>query len=415
MSMPSRTTSAIRRFPEPLRGLFRQNIPLRHAKHLVSHHELAHRGRAEQRRKEVRMEMPLRMLFFVGRLLVEAYRVRETHSEQLVVAFREAVKNVRQTIALLRSRRIQAGQVPPRQDHRFERPHRPEWDQRDKVRIPHHQALLLLLLQCQVTAEQARTVALQMLALHPLFPGGNVGQARARPDLAMGMRIARSHHRAAVFEDLHITDGRMGRQLPKLTAPFVHDASDRGRAHRRQSQIVARRKTQNATDSRFGARDDQVFDVLLRRRSSGEQSGKIVIEDESPGVGGIPRPTRPEIARAHVTAGVIFWNLLGLDSFRLSLPRPLVPVRRDEDPLGGEWIEAAVRVLAKLDSGHVRLGSPSRTSSTPPTALKTWIAGLDPARSSNPWETRSTKLAVSSFLTKLTVQPPKPPPVIREP
>src|SRR5713226_6836421 len=230
-----------------------------------------------------------------------------------------------------------------------------------------------------------------MLALHPLLPGGNVRQARARPDLAMGMRIARPHHRTAVFEDLQVADGRVGRQLPGLIAPFVHDATDGRRAHRRQSEIVARRKTQNATDSRFGARDDQIFNVMLRRRSSGEQGGKIVIEDERPGVGGIPRPTRPEIARAHVTAGVIFWNLLGLDSLRLALPRPLVPVRRDEDPLGGEWIEAAVRVLAKLDSGHVRLGSPSRTSSTPPTALKTWISGVEPARSSNPSDTRSAK------------------------
>src|SRR5713101_1453338 len=207
-----------------------------------------------------------------------------------------------------------------------------------------------------------------MLALHPQLPGRNVRQDRARPDLAMGMRIARPHHRAAVFEDLHVTDGGVGRQLPGLIAPFVHDGTDGRRAHRRQSQIVARRKTQNATDSRFGARDDQIFDVLLAWRRSWKQSGKIVVEDESSGVGGIPRPTRPEISRAHVTAGVVFRNLLGFDSFRLSLPRPLGPVRRDENPFTRERIEAAMRMLAKLDSGHTRLGSPSRTSSTPPTA-----------------------------------------------
>src|ERR1035437_10415217 len=62
------------------------NVPLWHSQHLKAHHELAHRGRTQQRRIEVRVEVPLRMGLFVRWTLVEAHGVGKAGLEEIVEA-----------------------------------------------------------------------------------------------------------------------------------------------------------------------------------------------------------------------------------------------------------------------------------------------------------------------------------------
>jgi hypothetical protein len=45
------------------------------------------------------------------------------------------------------------------------------------------------------------------------------------------MRIARAHHRPAVFEDLHVSDARVIAELTKLMSPSADDLLDRGDRH----------------------------------------------------------------------------------------------------------------------------------------------------------------------------------------
>src|SRR5271166_2127550 len=49
------------------RRLLRGDVALRHAQHLKTHHEFAHRSRTQQWRIEVRVEVPLRTLLPVDR------------------------------------------------------------------------------------------------------------------------------------------------------------------------------------------------------------------------------------------------------------------------------------------------------------------------------------------------------------
>ena len=76
---------------------------------------------------------------------------------------------------------VHGAQVALAGDHRFERPDRPEWDQRREGFVLAHQALAGLPLERQVIAQQARSVAGspgRLLALLGSHLGGN---AAARP------------------------------------------------------------------------------------------------------------------------------------------------------------------------------------------------------------------------------------------
>ena len=51
---------------QPLGAELGSDIPLRVTQQLVTHHKLAHRSRAQQRRKKVHMQVPFGMLLTVG-------------------------------------------------------------------------------------------------------------------------------------------------------------------------------------------------------------------------------------------------------------------------------------------------------------------------------------------------------------
>jgi hypothetical protein len=72
--------------PQLCRGELRGDIPLRHGEHLITHHELLYGRGAQQRRVEMKMEMPFRMVAAVGRLLVDTHGVGKTGKEKVIVA-----------------------------------------------------------------------------------------------------------------------------------------------------------------------------------------------------------------------------------------------------------------------------------------------------------------------------------------
>src|ERR1700722_10072862 len=67
--------------PQPRRRALRRDIPLWHPQHLKADHKLTDSRRAQQRRIEMRVEVPLRMRLAVGGSLMEAHRVREGNPE----------------------------------------------------------------------------------------------------------------------------------------------------------------------------------------------------------------------------------------------------------------------------------------------------------------------------------------------
>jgi len=65
-----------------------------------------------------------------------------------------------------------------------------------------------LQLACERVAKQATTMRIKIAKLRHLLRQRLIGNVLRRPDLAMGMRIAGAHHRAAIFKNLNVIDFR---------------------------------------------------------------------------------------------------------------------------------------------------------------------------------------------------------------
>src|SRR5208282_944403 len=81
--------------PESGGRRFRRDIPLWAGQHFVADHELTDRRRPQQRRIEVRVEMPFRVRLAIGRGLMKAHRIGERNLEEIVVARGELFEDIR--------------------------------------------------------------------------------------------------------------------------------------------------------------------------------------------------------------------------------------------------------------------------------------------------------------------------------
>ena len=66
-------------------GLFSRQVTLGFCQHFIADHKLTHRRGAQQRRVEVRMQLPVLVFFTVERRAVPAHGVGERALEQVVV------------------------------------------------------------------------------------------------------------------------------------------------------------------------------------------------------------------------------------------------------------------------------------------------------------------------------------------
>src|SRR6516164_2717364 len=116
----------------------------------------------------------------------------------------------------------------------------------------------------------------------------------------MRMRVAGAHHRAPIFENLHIPDPRLRLEIDRLLAPGFYNALDCAAIHLRQRQIVARRKADYAADPTLALRNEEaviVEQAMLRIRN---ERRKIVIEHEGGLIRGVPNASGPFIAGTQV-------------------------------------------------------------------------------------------------------------------
>src|SRR5690606_24705082 len=80
-----------------------REVALGLGQHLVADHELAHSCRAQQRRVEVGMKLPVLVTARITWCAVPAHWVREGDFKQVVIADEQRLKDVRQRVALCRS------------------------------------------------------------------------------------------------------------------------------------------------------------------------------------------------------------------------------------------------------------------------------------------------------------------------
>src|SRR5258706_390890 len=239
----------VARFAKAIRRALRRNVALGGAEQFVTYHEFLNRGAAEQRRKVVRVQMPFFVGAAVGGLLVESHRVWERRLEQIVITNRDAPQDVAEEIALFPAKLIDRSNMALAQHQRLEWPNRPERNDHGKSNVLADDPEVQLQLQLQVVAQQARMFLSAIIPERRQLSTRKVWQRSIRPNLAVRMRIARAHHLAAIFENLHVIDPR---NLPKrdiLLDPGIHDSAQLREAHSRNCEIVPRRKTHHAADS----------------------------------------------------------------------------------------------------------------------------------------------------------------------
>src|SRR5205823_10574766 len=130
-----------------------------------------------------------------------------------------------------------SGYVPLCEDQSLERPHRPEGNQRRESVILQDDAVAAAL-DRKVFAKQALAAGFEPILLCPLLLLNLIRNPVIGPYLTMWMRIARTHHLPAVFENLDIVHQFHGAEPLVFRAPCVHYTFECGRLHARNSKVV---------------------------------------------------------------------------------------------------------------------------------------------------------------------------------
>jgi len=157
------------------------------------------------------------------------------------------------------------------------------------------------------------------------------------------MGVARPHRRPPVLEDLDVVDEVEPAQGARLFGPYLDHATDILERHVRQGQVMARRERDDPADAALALCPQQAAPVKLRLGRGRQEGREIVVEDESARIGRVPLAPGAFVARAKITGGVIGRPGLRLLLLHLAQPGALRPMRRDQNPLAGERVEAAVR------------------------------------------------------------------------
>jgi hypothetical protein len=271
---------------------------------------------------------------------MEAHRVGEADFEQAVVARGDGAQDFGECVALGGGELVDGSHVTARDHHQLEGPHCPEWDDTQERIVLIDYAEFGVRFNAGIIAEDTGGSGSERF----LFLGDFIGQAMARPDLAVRVGIAAAHHGATVFEDLDIVDERVGAELGVLIDPRVDDSAHGGLIHFGEREVVARREADDAADAGLGFGDEEAagFDVL--GGGVGFECGEIVIEHEGPGVLRIVLAAGAGVAGAEIAGGVVIGKLLRWSVFDLALPGTVGAVGRYQDPLASQRIVAAVRV-----------------------------------------------------------------------
>src|ERR1700676_3587174 len=101
--------------------------------------------------------------------------------------------------------------------HKYlKRPHCPVWDDCGESLVLPDYAYFFGQLQFEIVAQQAGFFCFQIFLEGIKLGCRNIGKYCAGPDLAVRMRIARSHQFAAIFKNLYMTHPREFFQALKL-------------------------------------------------------------------------------------------------------------------------------------------------------------------------------------------------------
>src|SRR5579864_809615 len=168
----------------------------------------------------------------------------------------------------------------------------------------------------------------------------------------MRMRVAGSHHGAAILENLDVVNIRTHTQFLELARPGPHHFGDVLRIHGGERQVVARGETHDSARAGFPGGNKESFSVNIEAIGDGVrlQGREVIVEDKSALVDGVVDASGPGISRAQVASRVIFRLPFDGNFLYGTLPGPQSAVRGHQYPFAGEGIESSVRVLGQLQT-----------------------------------------------------------------
>src|SRR5260370_34861441 len=109
------------RIAEAICRRFRRQVSLRAAQKLVADHEFLNFGGAQERRKVVRVQVPLFVIAPIGGLLVESHGIRESGLKQIVITNGDAAQDIGEEIELFAGERSDGSDGAFAYQGRFER------------------------------------------------------------------------------------------------------------------------------------------------------------------------------------------------------------------------------------------------------------------------------------------------------
>ena len=143
-------------------------------------------------------------------------------------------------------------------------------------------------------------------------------------------------------------------ELGRLIAPAVDNRTQRRFANvGKRCRVIGR-----VADHPGYTRSARYFEGVGRgqrcvgRRIIREQRGEVVREHERGGVGRVERAVCAHIAGAQVTAWLVGRSAIGRRRRYRPLPRALPALRRDEHPVAGQQIAAAVRLVCRVHAAR---------------------------------------------------------------
>src|ERR1700722_7988006 len=394
---------------------FRGDIALRSAQQFKADHELPDRRRTQQRWIKVSVQLPFWMRLPIARRGMQPHGIRKRSIEDPIVRRSDSLEDSGEVRTFGLRQRLKLSHMPPRQNHYFKRPHRPERNHSDKACIRRHHTFARPLLEREVGTQKHRVLLRKVRLLTREFRHNLIGDRLAGPDLTVRMRIACAHHRTTILEDLHVADVVARTQLNGLFDPRIHHRTNLLHRHLRQREVMTRRKTDHPAGSALALGDKESLAGLVTREpwSVQLQCCKVILEDIGAGVFFSPRSGGPHVSRTQIAVRIVGQRSRSSLGLGLPLPRSLRPMGGHQYPLPLQRIEPPMGILL---GQRIHCFPPfAAIANAPSEGSLTKHCAAIPVRSSYSRRTVSTKLSAFSALTTFTVHPPNPPPVIRAP
>src|SRR4030095_790863 len=286
-----------------------------------------------QRRMKLDMEMEPAVIVTVGRRLVQWHHIWEWRPPQVVELHQKTFKRLGEIAQLNLAERRNARVRGFRRDEGLVSIAREVGQENNRRFILENDAPPVFALGFEDVLEKNPPGLGQMPPGDTRLGLDGFEDEVGRVDLAMRVRVGDADDFALILEDQDVVDLLVAAEFDVLQLPGAHQVDDLRGLELCEGQVVARAVADDAGDAGRGA-------IAINARRRGQvprrvepHAGMIVVKDEDVFVIVVAIAAHASVARAQVTIGQIVRQrrLFALD--RLAVPRAVLPVRGDNDPL----------------------------------------------------------------------------------